>query len=575
MGIIKVGVIGNGIEVSQICELLFLLPEVEVVAVAGDNVHLPPEILPQCRCYTFNQAENLISLPNIDMIITFESLSEAVKDKLKKLNPGIEILGHNAIEMLLRICRDREHFKKLKGELSAILNAMQEAIEVADSSGKIKYVNPAFTRVTGIEEAARIGKNIFEVSPNGALAQSLRVKQAIINHRTKVGGSEVEVISNASPIINNGQLDGAVVVFQPVNDLLKLLEELKKSSSIIENLNAKIDQISTSKYKMADFIGQSDVIKEILFLARKAATADFPVLICGETGTGKEILSHAIHQESERRDKPFVKINCAAIPGSLLEDEFFGQEKKPNSCGPKLGKVELAHGGTLFLDEIGDMDLNFQAKLLRVLQEKEFVRLGGDQTIIADVRVIATTNRDIKALIKQGLFREDLYYRLNIIELTLPPLRKRKEDIPLIIAYQLNRLNRKLGKNVRELSPEAMEVLLEYDWPGNVRELENVLERAIVTSETDVLSDKIISQIIGPIDRQSFEVNQFQFLSLEKMEEIMIKTALSKYGYNLSGKKSAAQALNISLATLYNKLRKYQDISGMPMTSRNKQLSSS
>ncbi|MGB9825917.1 MAG: sigma-54 interaction domain-containing protein, partial [Desulfofundulus sp.] len=248
--------------------------------------------------------------------------------------------------------------------------------------------------------------------------------------------------------------------------------------------------------------------------------------------------------------------NCAAIPDSLLESEFFGYTKGAftGAVKSKIGKFELAHGGTIFLDEIGDMNLNLQGKLLRVLQEMEFERVGGTQTIKVDVRVIAATNRNLRELIRQGRFREDLYYRLNVVEITIPPLRVRKEDLPILINNLIIKLNRKLGKKVKGLSKDAEEILYGYDWPGNVRELENVFERVMVTVDEEVFTKKHFIQHVS-----QFKVSperDIDLIPIDQMEQLLIRKAIAKFGTTVEGKRRAAQALNISLATLYNKLKK-------------------
>ncbi|TDA67870.1 MAG: PAS domain-containing protein [Clostridia bacterium] len=477
---------------------------------------------------------------------------------------GVAFLNRKAAEMLLAHLRELEQLmeaRRVKGELQAILNAVQEGIEVADASGVVKYVNHAFTRITGIPEERRVGENILEASPNGALARVLISQKSVTGLRTKVGGAGVEVISNASPIVVDSKIEGGVVVFQPMTDLLKLMEELQNSNTLIENLYARIDQISGAKYNFDDLVGQSRLFRNTMEIAKKAAKSDSTVLISGESGTGKEIYAHAIHQNSNRRDKPFIKVNCAAIPESLLESEFFGYEKGAftGAVRTKLGKVELANGGTLFLDEIGDMSLFLQAKLLRFLQEMEFERVGGTQTVKVNVRVVTATNRDLRAMVRNGSFREDLYYRLNVVELHIQPLRERREDIPPLVNHLIFKFNRKLGKKVRGVSPEAMQLLVDYDWPGNVRELENVLERAMVVVEADELTHKHLSQYLRPLDVPGTGP-YVEVMPLERMEQIMLKAALSRYGNTLEGKKKAAQALNISLATLYNKLKKLNTV---------------
>lgn len=440
--------------------------------------------------------------------------------------------------------------------MSTILNSIQEAVEVADENGVIKYVNPAFTRVTGIPAEQRIGQNVFEISPDGALAMALKTGKNVFGHRTQVGGSNAEVVSNASPIIVDGNLAGSVVVFQHFTDVMKLMDELRQRTTMIENLCDKFGQVTTCKYSFADILGTSPDLKKSIQVAERAARSNSTVLLLGESGTGKELFAHAIHFASSRRDKPFIKVNCAAIPENLLESEFFGYAKGAftGATKSKIGKFELANGGTIFLDEIGDMNLILQGKLLRVLQEMEFEKVGGNQTIRVDVRVIAATNRNLRDLIRSGKFREDLYYRLNVVEITIPPLRVRKEDLSSLVNHLIVKLNRKLGKKVKGLSQDAEEVLYSYDWPGNVRELENVVERVMVTVDEEILSKKNFIQHVSQL--KIAPERDVELLPIDQMEQILIKKALAKYGNTVEGKRRAAQALNISLATLYNKLKR-------------------
>ncbi len=563
---LRVGIIGGEKQGSDLCRILMEMAEVEIMAVAGDNLRLPRLSTNPPPVYTLNQFKSVVAMPGVDMIFVAESGKGLLDEIRQAASREITVVEPSIASLLVSIGLERTElleFKRLKSELSAILHAMQEAIEVADKDGVIRYVNPAFARVTGIPESMRIGQNIFQVSPHGALAQALLTKQLILNHRTKVGGSGVEVISNASPILSDGNLEGAVVVFQPMTDILKLMEDLRQSNTIIENLYDKIGQISGSKYTFEDLIGESPGFTAAVNMAKKTAPGNSTVLIYGESGTGKELMAHAIHNLSPRRDKPFVKISCAFSPENHLESELFGHEKGAFSGAmkTKLGKVELAHGGTLFLDEIGDMNLYLQAKLLRFLQEMEFERVGGNQTYKVDARIITTTNRDLKLLVRQGAFREDLYYRLNVVRIAIPPLRERKEDIPLLVNHMIIKFNRKLGKKVKGMSLDALEMISGYSWPGNIRELENFLERLLVATEEEILSRKLVSHYFSQFE-PIHGSREIELMPIDRMEALLLKAALDRFGYTLEGKKQAAKVLNISLATLYNKLRKYQSPMG-------------
>ncbi|GAV23621.1 sigma-54 interaction domain-containing protein [Carboxydothermus pertinax] len=450
--------------------------------------------------------------------------------------------------------------QKMREELLKILDSLQEGIEIADEKGEIKYVNQAFTRITGIEKDERIGKNIFEVSPKGALAQAISTKRPVIGYRTLVGGSMAEVVSNAVPIIIDGLLAGGAVVFQAVTDILKISEQLSRTQEMLESFTQKLSELSGCRYTFNDIIGTDEKLLYAKKIAKKAAKSDATVLLLGESGTGKELFAQAIHMESKRASKPFIKINCAAIPENLLESELFGYERGAftGAIKTKMGKFELANQGTIFLDEIGDMDLLLQAKLLRVLEDKQFERVGGVETITTDVRVIAATNRDLKAMVKEGKFREDLYFRLKVIDIELPPLRLRaKEDILLIANNIINKLNRRLGKRVKGLTPKAQELFLNYPWPGNIRELENLLERTIILADDQYLDEHHFYGYFQEVSEQVDSGKAYPIKNLAEIEKEVISLALEKYGRSLAAKRLIAEKLGISIASLYNKIKRY------------------
>lgn len=555
---IKVAIAGNGKKVNYIYLMFRAVPEVDITGLycVGDSEDL-----------IFPDGENVPVIANLDNlksggmdILILAGTDEKSESLIREhVGPKVSVVDQNALDLVSLVLKEKEkllEFKKIQSELTIILNSVHEAIEVADINGNIIYVNPAFTKVTGIPEDERIGKNIFEVSPEGALATVIKTGKDIFGHRTKVGGSNSEVVSNAAPISVDGKITGGVVVFQHLTDVMKLMDELRQRTSLIENLSEKLGQVTTSKYSFNDILGTSPELRKSINLAERSSKSNSTVLLLGESGTGKELFAHAIHHASPRREKPFIKVNCAAIPENLLESEFFGYAKGAftGALKSKIGKFELANGGTIFLDEIGDMSLNLQGKLLRVLQEMEFERVGGNQTIKVDVRVISATNRNLRDLIRQGKFREDLYYRLNVVEITIPPLRHHKEDLSMLSNSLIIKLNRKLGKKVKGLSRDAEEALYSYDWPGNVRELENVVERVMVTVDDDIITKKNL--ILHVSQFKNISDKDMDLIPIDRMEQILIRKALLKFGNTVEGKRRAAQALNISLATLYNKLKK-------------------
>jgi len=510
--------------------------------------------------YITEDLDKLTSIPELESVIEATGRSEVsnyLKENLENRVKVEELSNHSVLSAIINSREQLLETRLVKGELLAILNAVQDAVEVVDAGGTIKYVNPAFTRVTGISEEERVNQNIFDVSPHGALAQSLIQQKPITGYRTYVGGSDADVISNASPIIVDGELMGAVVVFQPVGDILRLMDELKYSNTVIDNLYAQIDQLTGSRVSFESLTGQSKVFKSTVENARKVSRSEEAVLISGETGTGKSVFAQAIHNSSYRKKRPLIMIDCSSVPDSLQEVELFGCEKgaMPGILRTRLGKIELAQGSTLFIKEVNSLNPYLQHQLLSVLQEHQFYRIGNDQGIPVDVRIIASTSENLLSASLQGDFSEELYRRLSLTSIELAPLRKRPEDIPLLVEEFMNNLNRKLGKKIREISPRAMQELTEYEWPGNISELKNTIERAMVIGEGPVIEYHQLAPYLGRL--RAREAPAFdEIIPLDKMEEKMLKLALTRYGKSLEGKKKAAQALNISLATLYNKLKK-------------------
>jgi DNA-binding NtrC family response regulator len=321
--------------------------------------------------------------------------------------------------------------------------------------------------------------------------------------------------------------------------------------------NAKLRQQLGAKYTPQNIIGFSPLFREIMSTVEKVAPSRATVLLLGESGTGKEVIARALHQMSGRRDKPFVKVNCGALPDSLLESELFGYEKGAftNAVKQKKGRFELAHGGTIFLDEIADMPTLLQVKLLRILQDGEFERLGGEETIKVDVRVIAATNKDIDKEIEQGRFREDLYYRLNVIKIKLPPLRQRQDDIIPLAQHFLEKYALLNAKSIKGISPEVARLLEGYQWRGNVRELENVIERAVVLCSGDTIQREHLPDYIT--GQESTKVVSFPIgTTLQEIEEVMIARTLEATG---GSKEEAARLLGIGVATLYRKLKDHSE----------------
>ncbi len=559
---IKTALVVKGERGGELFRLLRQCSEVDLVGLAcldGNTKWLNEK--ERKSVFVAADLDKIIALPELEAVVEATGDPETVEYLKENLAGGVKLEELTSRSVLNAVLSSREQLletRLVKGELLAVLNSVQDAIEIVDDKGTVKYINPAFTRVTGIPESERVNRNIFEVSPHGALAQSLIQQKPVTGYRTYVGGSDADVISNASPIIVDGELMGAVVVFQPVGDILKLMDELKHSNTIIDNLYARIDQMAGGRISFDSLTGRSKVFMATVEKARRAARGASPVLICGESGTGKSFFAQAIHNGSSRNKKPLITVDCAAVPDSRQEVEIFGCEKgaMPGVLRTRLGRIELAEGSTLFIKEVNSLSPFLQKQLLQVLEERCFYRIGGEQAIPADVRIIASASDNLIDLSLQGHFSEELYRRLSQVKIDLPPLRKRSEDIPRLAEALMDRLNRKLGKKVRELSPRALQELGEYDWPGNISELKSVIERAMVLSEGPVIEYQHLSPYVRRVGaREAAGFNEI--MPLDEMEEIMLKLALTRYGESLEGKKKAAQALNISLATLYNKLKKY------------------
>lgn len=443
---------------------------------------------------------------------------------------------------------------------ASVLDALHDGVVVVDAAGIVRYVNLAHERITGLKCARTVGRHVLEVVPDSSLPEVLATGRELIGVRTRVG--DREVVSNIVPIRSEGKIIGGVSVFRDITEVSALSRELERAESRLRRLAA---ELSMSRGDGEAIVGKSPRIVQAFRLALKAAQVPSNVLIQGESGAGKEVLARYIHAHSPRADRPFIAVNCAAIPESLLESELFGYEEGAFTGarkGGKAGLFELADGGSVFLDEIADMPLALQAKLLRVLQGKEVKRVGGTATLTVDVRVLAATNRDLKALAEGGQFRQDLYWRLNVIPINLPPLRERREDLPMLVEAFLARISRRLNKKVDGFRADALKALLAYDFPGNVRELENIIEQAIVLNEDRLigledLPDHVVQRAetagatTGPASGPSFGTAGFP--NLGEAERQLYQDALRRF----PSRTDAARALGISRSTLYRKIKTY------------------
>ena len=334
-------------------------------------------------------------------------------------------------------------------------------------------------------------------------------------------------------------------------ELRTALSEIQAMKDQLETENIYFRHENKMKHLFANIIGQSDGLKYVLYRAEQVAPANTTVLILGETGTGKELIAAAIHNMSPRKDRPLITVNCAALPGNLIESELFGREKGAftGADSRQVGRFEVANGSTLCLEEIGELPLELQAKLLRVIQHNEFERLGSSHTIKVDVRIVATTNRDLEEEIRKGRFRQDLYYRLNVFPITIPPLRLRKEDIPPMVQAFVDRYSRKLGRHITSIQKETLQALQEYPWPGNVRELESIIERAMILCPGPVF------QLTDRLDTHSHPLSS-PARTLEETERNQIVKILSETRWHIEGKEGAAAILGLNPSTLRARMHK-------------------
>jgi len=578
---LKVLLIGN-VELNKtlLQALKMVIPaELKVVLDPSGKKPLSAEL--QEKNLTFYSRPEELVQTNIDNNCAFDLILDTlglaenpVLLEMLRENSSAKLIDKNTLDFFKPFLEKLTVLNRQLQWKDAVMEAAQEGIQVVDGNGVITYANAAFTKILNIPLEERIGKNVFDVSPDGSLAYVLRTGKPVFGNTHVTNG--IPIIANASPLIEDGKIVGAVTVFNNANSIEKMAQIIQKKKEEIDSLRAEIYKFNQPKYSFDDLIGKSQVFQNCIHQARQAANSVSTVLITGESGTGKELFAHSIHEFSLRSSEPFVKVNCPAIPANLLESELFGYEKGAftGATKAKMGKFELANGGTIFLDEIGDMDLVLQAKLLRVLQEKEVERIGGSHPIPVDVRVIAATNQNLHELVEKGVFRKDLFYRLNVIHIHIPPLRERPEDIPLLADIMLKKFFRRRKYNyyvysghkdeinkidndikVPKFDQQAINELCSYSWPGNVRELENLIEKLVLFSDCDLITGEDVNYAL--YSEEKVKIKELACQSLAMMEKRMIISALERHGHTLAGKKAAAKELGISLTCLYDKIKKY------------------
>ena len=441
----------------------------------------------------------------------------------------------------------------LDRRMKLAMDTPYEGVLSFDEAGSIIFVNHFFSDILGLSQTELLGRKVWDVLPGVPLFDTVVQGYSIWGDTLKVKGHELLVAR--FPIKEEGKVVGAVVktIFPDQTIAKEIANKVWHSNRLSQ---CQPQDLCTCQ----NIIGESGPMLYVKKLARRASRTSSTLLITGESGTGKEVIAQAIHTRSVRRERPFISVNCGAIPENLLESELFGYVEGAFTGAKrsgKPGKFELADGGTILLDEIGDMPAYMQVKLLRVLQERAVWRVGATSPTQIDVRVIASTNQDLKQLVQQNKFRQDLYYRLNVLQIHMPPLRERIEDLPILLQGLIFKINQRIGANARTVSPESLDILQQYDWPGNVRELENLLEQAINWS-TDQVVD--VRTIPNPPWQQEMRAAALAPNfggwkgTLEETERIMIQNALLQTSGN---KAQAARVLNMQRSVLYKKMERY------------------
>ncbi len=446
---------------------------------------------------------------------------------------------------------------------------LYDGIYIADGDGKTLYINNAYTRITGIQPHEVIGRHVDELVASGLFLNA--VTPEVIRAKKQVNAigfiprTNMKMLVTGCPIFDeNGAVKKVVVIDREFSDLMAMKEELDASRKKMKTVEKRTEKNQQElehlrrQQRTSGLIGDSDASALLRQKIDQVANRDVTVLLAGETGVGKEVVANEIHQRSERRDYPFIKVNCAAIPVPLLEAELFGYEKgaftgaAPNG---RMGLFELAEKGTILLDEIGDMPIALQAKLLRVLQQKELTRIGGGTPIKLDVRVIAATNADLKAKVREKLFREDLFYRINVFPIPILPLRERQSDITVLAQYFLETYNSKHAKKIT-ISEQGMNLLPQYAWPGNARELQNIIERLVIVSDDlCTIEAEQIGAMLGIDELELLSEKEFSLKEIvENVERRIIEKALRTHGTT----RKAAQALKVDQSTIVKKRKSWR-----------------
>jgi PAS domain S-box-containing protein len=468
------------------------------------------------------------------------------------------------ISELENISKELEYFKKLNKELDAIIDSSFDGLYITDGDGVTLRLNKAFERITGIDGREFLGRNVIDIENEGIVSESasaiaIKRREAITIMQEMKTGKTTLVTGN--PVFDeSGNIFRVVCNVRDITELNMLKQKLEEVEGLSQHYESQLRSLKLQYTGSNKIIINSVKMKDLLGMVIRLAQFDSTILITGESGTGKELIAETIHNNSMRKSGPYIKVNCGAIPENLLESELFGYDYGAFTGAKREGKAgyfQLANGGTIFLDEIGDLPFNLQVKLLRVLQNREIVRVGGVKSLPIDVRIVTGTNRNLLDLVERKLFREDLYYRLNVVPVHVPPLRDRKEDVPSLVAHFLQMYNRKHKIN-RSISTEVVEIFMGYNWPGNVRELENLIERLLVISTKDLLTREDLPSFLGDAIPAKFpevfvsDIMPIQY-AVESVEKLILEKAYAKYRTT----RQIAKELKIAASTVVRKAAKY------------------
>ncbi|OMP66523.1 Fis family transcriptional regulator [Domibacillus epiphyticus] len=460
------------------------------------------------------------------------------------------------------LLKELDSYKNLNLDLKAIFDTSYDVIYVSDHQGVTLRVSSACKELWGKEEKELVGKSVYELEEAGIYKPSvtrlvLEKKETVSLIQTTKTGRRLKVVG--TPIKDeNGEIIRVVNASRDITEVSRLQSELNEMKQLIEGYKKELNDLRSRTETETQLVYRSKEMNQVISLAQRVADVDSTVLILGETGVGKEVIANYIHKSSPRSEKPFITINCGAIPENLLESELFGYEKGAftGAVKQKLGLFELASEGTLFLDEIGEMPLPLQTKLLRVIQEQQLVRVGGTKPIAINIRLITATNRNLLEEVKKGAFREDLYYRLNVIPIKIPALRYRKDDVLPLILHFVEVFNQKYMRTAK-ISNSALDVLQEYEWPGNVRELQNIIERLVVLTEKEMISQSELEGLFYPSGRReskSVVVNNIIPLKecVEEAENQLLQLAKRKY----ASTSEIASVLGVNQSTISRKMQR-------------------